>query len=477
MMYTRSIHRSALLRGTLRFEIVGYKVQKAIASGAAESSVKSGAFQAGGYYWALVCTFGHGQLASINLDLLGPVAAEEDVIVVMASLRIDDPLAQWPPAECQSDDANAFSMDASYGRTAELHVPDAFHGHETRYVRDDHLIIHCTVDVLQDEEEDATTAGTVSVVPSPTISGDLHEVLLLEEYMELSEMMKKSASPQVMRVCHEFSIPNFCAVQKRHGVGEEICSGTFQVGSYDWNLTVYPSGSGDHDDDDKGQYISIFLQLVTDPGTSHVKALKVFTIWSGDGSPKIEVGAESIYTSDVRAWGFSDVVTVESCKSHYLNYDRSLTIYCSIVFVKEDYPTPEPTMDDTRSVVPVTCSDITGHLEQLLVREEVPEVRFLVEQSEISAHRLIIAARSPLLYELVVSTDNNNNRVVRIDDMRATVFRTVLRFIYTDELPPMSELMVTDHRYGKVIAGDMLAAACRFRLDRMKAMCENLVAC
>jgi hypothetical protein len=150
MMYTRSMHRSALLRGTLRFEIVGYKVQKAIASGGAESSVKSGAFQAGGYYWALVCTFGHGQLASINLDLLGPVAAEEDVIVAMASLRIDDPLAQWPPAEWQSDDANAFSMDASYGRTSELHVPDAFHGHETRYVRDDRLIIHCTVDVLQD---------------------------------------------------------------------------------------------------------------------------------------------------------------------------------------------------------------------------------------------------------------------------------------------------------------------------------------
>jgi speckle-type POZ protein len=133
-------------------------------------------------------------------------------------------------------------------------------------------------------------------------------------------------------------------------------------------------------------------------------------------------------------------------------------------------------MDDTGSVVPVTCSDIIGHLEQLLVRGEVGEVRFLVEQSEISAHRLIIAARSPLLYELAVSTDNNNNHVVRIDDMRAAVFRTVLQFIYTDELPPLFDLMVTDRRAGEVIAGDMLAAACRFHLDRMKAMCENLVA-
>lgn len=47
----------------------------------------------------------------------------------------------------------------------------------------------------------------------------------------------------------------------------------------------------------------------------------------------------------------------------------------------------------------------------------------------------------------------------------ATVFKAMLHFIYTDELPPDG-----------VIAEEMLAAACRFRLERMKRLCENLLA-
>jgi hypothetical protein len=120
-------------------------------------------------------------------------------------------------------------------------------------------------------------------------------------------------------------------------------------------------------------------------------------------------------------------------------------------------------------------SSIITHLEKLLVNKEWSDVTFLVEESQIYAHRLIIAARSVVLHEAVVSCKDNHD-VVRIKDMKAAIFKAILHFIYTDELPPMDDLLVVADGHFVMVAGDMLMAACRFNLGRMKAMCENLLA-
>uniref|UniRef100_M8BBB7 Speckle-type POZ protein-like protein A n=1 Tax=Aegilops tauschii TaxID=37682 RepID=M8BBB7_AEGTA len=73
--------------------------------------------------------------------------------------------------------------------------------------------------------------------------------------------------------------------------------------------------------------------------------------------------------------------------------------------------------------------------------------------------------RSLLLYETLVAWTTDS--VVRIGDMKAVVLRAVLHFVYTDELVPVNET---------VVAREMLAVACWFRLERMKAMCKNLLA-
>jgi speckle-type POZ protein len=97
-------------------------------------------------------------------------------------------------------------------------------------------------------------------------------------------------------------------------------------------------------------------------------------------------------------------------------------------------------------------------------------VTFHVEGSEIHAHWLIIAVRSPDLFFAVMPSTTKRGmvpkRVIQITNMKAAVLRAVIHFVYTDELPPVNDA---------VVAGEMLAAARRFRLERMKAMCENLV--
>jgi speckle-type POZ protein len=109
----------------------------------------------------------------------------------------------------------------------------------------------------------------------------------------------------------------------------------------------------------------------------------------------------------------------------------------------------------------------------MLVSEQESDVTFLVEQSEIRAHSLVIAARSSVLHKAVAfSTDTDH---VRIDNINTIAFKAMLHFIYTDELPHNTNLVLHAGDFATV-AGDMLAAACRFRLERMKRLCMNLLA-
>ncbi|CAM0879409.1 unnamed protein product [Alopecurus aequalis] len=665
---TASTHKSAAVRGTHEFHIVGCSDRKRFASVTSSSPIKSGSFLAGGHTWALACSFDdEGHLASITLEFLG--TAKDDVVAT-AGIRIEDTLdVRRPAAVWRSDKANRFQTSS---RSWELSVPDAYHGHETRYVRDDRLTIQCTVDVLEENSPQAaveTRNCFVTVVPPPTISQDLHKLLLVDELgpdyeerrrrcmqpdvtfvveeaeiqahklvlalrspvfaaefrwhtkesakgtrlsiddmsastfkamlrfiytdelpsnddttrhackdkyesrrrealasdllvaadrydlerlrlmcqnillesMDTSTVMgtlllvrgrescgqledsciqyiasnpevlavvmateeyqelKKSCSPLIIEimervathnaVCksssdaikhwlpekswstyvaseevhgvHEFRIPNFCAVQSRFGVGQTIHSGTFQVGGYQWKLVVFPSG-------EKGEpkrSIDVYLKLLSHPPAHGLKVSDKYMIHgpSGKKSP-VKGQSTSTYTAKGESWGYRKFITVESAKSKYLAPDGSLTICCDVAVTKQpDTSTSTPT---SRAMIVVPSSTIALHLEQLLVGEQGSDVKFLVEHSEICAHSIVIAARSPILYEAVAN--NKDGTIVRICDMKATVFKAVLHFVYTDELTTLGSTGVD--------AEDMLAAASRFALDRMKIICENFLA-
>ncbi|KAK1612210.1 hypothetical protein QYE76_035883 [Lolium multiflorum] len=73
---------------------------------------------------------------------------------------------------------------------------------------------------------------------------------------------------------------------------------------------------------------------------------------------------------------------------------------------------------------------------------------------------------------MAFATDTDH---VRIDNINTIAFKAMLHFIYTDELPLNTDLVLHAGDFATV-AGDMLAAACRFRLERMKRLCMNLLA-
>lgn len=195
---TASMHGSAVVRGMHEFLIVGYSERKPFARLTSDPacvlhdlmhgnahvryhSINSGAFQVSNCTWDLVCTFDdQGHLTSISLDLLGTDITKD--VIVTASIQIDDPRGQWPPAVWRSDAAYRFSTNfISKSMSWKLSLPDAFCGHEKRYVTDDdRLTILCTLGILQEDAQTAAEARKclVSLVPAPTIRRDFQQLLL-----------------------------------------------------------------------------------------------------------------------------------------------------------------------------------------------------------------------------------------------------------------------------------------------------------
>jgi speckle-type POZ protein len=180
--------------------------------------------------------------------------------------------------------------------------------------------------------------------------------------------------------------------------------------------------------------------------------------------------------------------------------DDRLTIVCT-VDVLEDCPEADvETRNCFVSVVPP--STICLDLHKLLLVDEpesgspdsekrrrrcmLPDVTFLVEGTKIQAHKLVLAMRSPVFAAEFRWHINESafHTCLTVDDMTASTFRAMLRFIYTDELPIKASNNSTTQgaykeRYAsrrrEAMARDLLVAADRYDLERLRLMCQNIL--
>ncbi|XBI61023.1 hypothetical protein VPH35_041880 [Triticum aestivum] len=270
---------------------------------------------------------------------------------------------------------------------------------------------------------------------------------------------------EVAHGIHELRIPNFKSLHTSHGVKQRFSSDTFQIGGHDWKLEVSV----------KEGRISVFTELLTDPGTASVRVSLCFMIDDpGGNSPLIMWQAEETFNSEGDSCGFSCLISQEDDVSVYAD-DGSLTIRCDFVLTNKLCTVTSATSAGVEDMTLAPPPNIVSHLEQLLVSEKGADVTFLVENREIHAHSLINATRSPALYTMVLATNQEEEYIVPVWGMRVEVFKAVLRFIYTDELPPLEEIALATGHGVTTIAQDMLVAASRFHLDRMKDKCDTLV--
>jgi speckle-type POZ protein len=107
----------------------------------------------------------------------------------------------------------------------------------------------------------------------------------------------------------------------------------------------------------------------------------------------------------------------------------------------------------------------------MLDKQDLTDVTFDVGGESISAHRLVLAARSPVFKaELYGPMAESKMTSITIQDMEASTFRSMLRYMYHGSLPDASNADVSstlaEYQH-------LLVAADRYGLERLKKNCED----
>ncbi|CAN1193175.1 BTB/POZ and MATH domain-containing protein 2 [Linum perenne] len=252
---------------------------------------------------------------------------------------------------------------------------------------------------------------------------------------------------------HKFDISGY-SLSKGMGVGKYIASDTFFVGGYAWAIYFYPDGKSP---EDNGNYVSLFIALASE-GTD-VRALFELTLMDQSGKERHKVHSHfgrnletGPYTLKYRGsmWGYKRFFKRTQLEtSDYLKDDK-LVIRCCVGVVK---------------------SQTEG---RLLESGKGSDVNFEVDGETFSAHKLVLAARSPVFRaQFFGPMKDQNTSSLKVEDVEAPVFKALLHFIYWDALPEMEELGVNSKWAATLMAQHLLAAADRYALERLRLLCET----
>ncbi|KXG39585.1 hypothetical protein SORBI_3001G406600, partial [Sorghum bicolor] len=240
------------------------------------------------------------------------------------------------------------------------------------------------------------------------------------------------------------------------------------AGGHTWHINYRRRGSSDNSTD----YISFYLVL-EDVVDETVSAAQItFSLLDQDGKPV------PYHTHTTKAFNFSPgsssfgfdnfILRKDLEESKHLKDDCfAIGVHVIIIVTKQEASSSSSSV----KLVPLP-SDIHRHYGDLLSSKLGSDVKFIVGGETFAAHRLVLAARSPIfkikLFRTSTCKDEGTTPdAITINDMDAQVFKAMLSFIYTDSWPEI------DQENEAAIAQHLLVAAERYGLDRLKLMCED----
>jgi speckle-type POZ protein len=275
-----------------------------------------------------------------------------------------------------------------------------------------------------------------SAVYSGTASSSGYHLLVVEGYSRIKHM------------------PNRAAIRSR----------PFILGGYRWVLSFYPNGSRSESSD----FISLILNLdqeLAQPVKVHLDFSFIhhdLPLSLGQAPARIRAVIARDFSTGARSWGQHKFMKREALK------DDSFIVRYDIIIA-----------DPLAPFIEVPSSNMCQHFTKLLETKVGTDVTFMIDGETFVAHRCILAARSPVFMAELFGPmkEGTTDDVIHIKDMEASVFKALLRFIYADSMPKMEEAReVGESRAEAMWLQNLLVAADRYDLQRLKSMCEERLA-
>lgn len=271
---------------------------------------------------------------------------------------------------------------------------------------------------------------------------------------------------------HDFRISGY-SLSKGIGIGKYVASDTFMVGGYSWAIYFYPDGKSL---EDNATYVSLFIALASEG--SDVRALFELTLLDQSGRERHKVHSHfgralesGPYTLKYRGsmWGYKRFFKRSALETSDYLKDDCLQVHCCVGVVKSRTEGPK-----TYSIH-VPPSDLGQQFGQLLECGKGSDVSFQVKDETFSAHKLVLAARSPVFRaQLFGPMKDQNTKCITVEDIEPPVFKALLHFMYWDSFPDMEELTGMNTKWATTLMTQhLLAASDRYGLDRLRILCES----
>ncbi|GLT81883.1 hypothetical protein SLE2022_003120 [Rubroshorea leprosula] len=294
---------------------------------------------------------------------------------------------------------------------------------------------------------------------------------------DLSPLVSPTSSRSVTQTVngsHKFVIQGY-SLAKGMGVGKHIASDNFTVGGFQWAVYFYPDGKNP---EDNSTYVSVFIALASEG--SDVRALFELTLVDQSGKGKHKVHSHfdrslegGPYTLKYRGsmWGYKRFFRRAMLESSDYLKDDCLQINCTVGVVVSAIDCPR------FHTIQVPQSDIGSHFGKLLENMDGSDVTFNVAGEKFHAHKLVLAARSPVFRSKFFDEAEEDTREVVITDLEPKVFKALLQFIYRDTLSEEVESVGSSSSsvssISETLTMKLLAVADRYSLERLKMMCES----
>lgn len=294
--------------------------------------------------------------------------------------------------------------------------------------------------------------------------------------IQIENMEEKLKEKKKVEATRGSKVVRFSGLSLTQKISSPIESEIFTVGQYKWRLVFYPSGIHKA----KKGFMSMYLKLVSDKSLVQV-AYRYSLLDPGGGG-----GGASRYNSQpltspstivfdtidpslkAACWGHLNFMQRKKLEEHPYFKDDSFTIKCTVDILKEfriNVISPAPV---TAFNVPAPLLDLQKQLVSLWESGLGVDVSFEVGTRTFSAHRCVLAARSPVFRAQLFGPlkESMTYRSIVVHDMEAPVFKAMLRFMYSDESCPEIEDSVP-------MAQHLLVAADRYELERLRQICED----